>query len=94
MNWLLASALPPLSTVDLPLDGVWGFLGSQGPPPRHHLATERRRDEQRPFCFGIVWLTKDYGTEAYGFTRKVSWRKWVFDLIDIRLKLVNFELQI
>lgn len=31
---------------------------------------------------------------AFKFTWEICWREWVFDLIDIRLKLVNFELQV
>lgn len=41
-----------------------------------------------------MWLKKVYGTEESGFTREVCWRERVFDLIDIRLKLVDFKLEI
>ena len=40
MSWPLASALLPPSTADLPLDEAWGYLGSQGPLPHHHLKRE------------------------------------------------------
>ena len=94
MSWPLALALLPPSTEDLPLDEAWGYLGSQGPLPRHHLKREGLTKVTFNSEFGTIWLTIQYGGMRIYSTRKICWRERVFDFINIRFKFIDFQLQI
>lgn len=71
----------------LGLSGISGSSSSSSPSQKKEVTISWSLS-----CVWNVWLTIHYRGTV--FTRKVCWRERVFDLIHIRFKLINFELQI